>query len=146
MNEDFNKIGPVINDFNTNVINEFRANAGKVTEPMLEAFNLLLLTTTGAKSRQKRVNPLAYAGEEGRLYVFASFGGNPKNPPWYHNLLANPEVEVEVGNDKFTATATVVPEPERTDIYNQMASRAANFAEYQQNTDRVIPVIELHRI
>ncbi len=109
------------NDFNNNVINEFRAKNG-----------------------DERVNPLAYAWDAGRFYVFASYGGNPRNPPWYYNLLANPEVEVEVGNDKFNATATVVSEPERTDIYNKMANRAPNFAMYQEKTDRIIPVVELH--
>jgi deazaflavin-dependent oxidoreductase (nitroreductase family) len=133
-------------DLNDGVIKEFRANGGEVSEPTLKAYDLLLLTTTGAKSGEKRVNPLAYAGEAGRLYVFASYAGNPKNPPWYYNLLANPEVEVEVGNDKFNATATIVPEPERTDIYNQMASRGENFVAYQEKTDRVIPVVALHRI
>ena len=133
-------------DFNDKIISEFRANGGKVSEPMLKAFDLLLLTTTGAKSGEKRVNPLAYTGGPGRLYVIASYAGDPRNPPWYYNLLANPEVEVEVGNDKFNATATVVPEPERTDIYSQMASRASNFKEYQEKTDRVIPVIALDRI
>ena len=94
------------NDWNDTIIKEFRANGGNVAQFGKQP--LLLLHTTGAKSGQERVNPLAYLAGDGRLYVFASFAGRPENPAWYHNLKANPSVTVEVGADTFEATATEV--------------------------------------
>jgi deazaflavin-dependent oxidoreductase (nitroreductase family) len=131
-------------DFNRNVIEEFRANGGRVA-----AFGdtpIVLLHTTGAKSGQPRVNPLAaLPGDDGVLYVFASKAGAPSNPDWYHNVLAHPEVEVEYGEDRYTAVATPVAAPERDRIYAEQAARVPNFAEYEKATDRVIPVVELRR-
>src|SRR5882757_5360158 len=94
-------------DFNTGVIEEFRANEGKVGG-MFEGKELLLLTHTGAKSGTERITPLAFARDGERLVIAASLGGAPNNPAWFHNLVANPKVTVETGAEKFTATATVV--------------------------------------
>ncbi len=131
-------------DWNTKIIEEFRANAGQVGG-QFEGAPMLLLTTTGAKSGQKRVNPMMYLGDGDEVYVFASKAGAPTNPDWYHNLIANPAVTVELGADTFDATASVVERAERDRIYAEQASRYPGFAEYQEKTDRVIPVVALHR-
>src|SRR5687768_2200264 len=101
------------NDRNKAIIEEFRANQGKVGG-YFAGKTLLLLHTTGAKSGQERVNPVAYIKDGDRYVVIASKGGAPTNPDWYYNLVANPTVSVEVGTDQFQAHAEVVPEPERT--------------------------------
>ncbi len=132
------------NDWNQQVIEEFRAKDGKVGG-YFENMNLLLLHTTGAKSGQKRINPVAYTKQDGKLVVIASKGGAPTNPDWYYNIVANPEVSVEVGTERFEAQATVVEEPERTRLYDNMAEQYPGFEEYRQKTDREIPVIALTR-
>jgi deazaflavin-dependent oxidoreductase (nitroreductase family) len=139
------RFGPVTEttDFNSRIIEEFRANKGVVGGPF-SGMPVLLLTTRGAKSGLERVNPLAaLPGEDDVLYVFASKGGAPTNPDWYRNLVANSEVEVEYGPDRFRATATPVTGAERDRIYAEQASRVPAFADYQRNTDRVIPVVAL---
>jgi deazaflavin-dependent oxidoreductase (nitroreductase family) len=133
-----------MNDWNTKVIEEFRANAGAVGG-QFEGAPMLLLTTTGAKTNQTRVNPMMYLAEGDKVYVFASKAGAPTNPDWYHNLVAHPKVTVELGPDTFDATATVVTGPERDRIYAEQASRFPGFAEYQANTDRIIPVVAIDR-
>jgi deazaflavin-dependent oxidoreductase (nitroreductase family) len=107
---------------------------------------LLLLHTVGAKSGQERINPGAYVSDGDRLVIIASKGGAPVNPDWYHNILANPLVTVEVGTEKFQAQGAVASEPERTRLYNKMVEMMPGFAEYQQKTTRVIPVITLTRV
>jgi deazaflavin-dependent oxidoreductase (nitroreductase family) len=133
-----------MHDWNTKVIEEFRANAGKVGG-QFEGAPVLLLTTTGAKTNQTRVNPMMYLAEGDKVYVFASKAGAPTNPDWYHNLVAHPRVTVEMGPDTFDATATVVKGSERDRIYAEQASRYPGFAEYQANTNRVIPVVAVDR-
>jgi deazaflavin-dependent oxidoreductase (nitroreductase family) len=133
------------NDWNTKIIEEFRANGGKVGG-MFEGRTLLLLHTTGAKSHQPRINPVAYTTDSDRLVVIASKGGAPTNPDWYYNLVANPLASVEVGTEQFQVRATVAEEPERTRLYNQMVSVMPGFAEYEQKTTRKIPVMILMRI
>jgi deazaflavin-dependent oxidoreductase (nitroreductase family) len=133
------------NDWNKKIIEEFRTNDGKVGG-MFEGMPLLLLHTVGAKSQQPRINPVAYMTDGDRYVVFASKGGAPTNPDWYHNLVARPLVSVEVGTKQFQARATVAAEPERTRLYDQMAATRPNFAEYQQKTTRSIPVVILTRI
>jgi deazaflavin-dependent oxidoreductase (nitroreductase family) len=133
------------NDWNKKVIAEFRANGGKVGGPF-EGATLLLLHTTGAKSGQQRVSPLAYTTDGDRYVIIASKGGAPTNPDWYYNLVANPTVTLEVGTETFQAEATVPAEPERSRLYNQMAAKMPGFAEYQRNTTRQIPVVVLTRI
>ena len=131
-------------DFNKSIIDEFRANNGVVGGQFAGA-PLLLLTTTGAKSGLSRVNPLAYLADKNRHVIIASYAGGPTNPPWYHNLIANPEVYIEVGSDSFRAKAEVVSEPERSELYKKIADAMPAFAEYQTKTTRVIPVIALVR-
>jgi deazaflavin-dependent oxidoreductase (nitroreductase family) len=133
-----------MSNFNQGIIDEFRTNGGKVG-----AFGdapLVLITTTGAKSGKSLVTPLvSQPQDDGTLYVFASYAGAPKNPAWYHNLVAHPEVEVEFGTDRFTATATPLTGAERDAIYERQKELFPQFAEYEAKTDRVIPVVALVR-
>ncbi|MGH9169735.1 MAG: nitroreductase family deazaflavin-dependent oxidoreductase [Acidimicrobiales bacterium] len=138
---------PEVNDWNKHVIEEFRANEGRVGGNF-EGAPVLLLTTMGAKSGLKRVNPMMYlrldeAGDT--VYVFASKAGAPTSPDWYHNLVANPSVTVEIGTGTFEATASVVTGEERDRIYAEQATRYPGFADYQEKTDRLIPVVALRR-
>lgn len=129
-------------DFNRQIIDEFRANGGRVGGQFKGA-RLLLLHTTGAKSGQERVNPLAYLDLDGHRYVFASKAGMETNPDWYHNLVANPAVSVEVGPDEYEATAHQLAGAERDRVFAEQARRTPVFAEYQEKTARTIPVVEL---
>lgn len=133
-----------IKAMNKAVVEEFRANAGKVGGHF-EGMPLLLLHTRGARTNTPRVNPLAYLGDGARLIIIASFAGAPHSPPWFHNLVAHPEVEVELGAERFRARAEVLGEPERTVQYQKVAALMPVFAEYQQKTTRTIPVVALHR-
>lgn len=134
-----------VNDWNQAIIDEFRANGGKVGGQFAGA-TLLLLHTTGAKSGQPRINPLACTTDGDRLLVVASKAGAPTNPDWYYNVVANPLVTVEVGTEKYQARATVAAEPERTRLFEQMAAKMPGFADYQRKTTRVLPVIVLTRL
>jgi deazaflavin-dependent oxidoreductase (nitroreductase family) len=129
-------------DVNRRIIDEFRANNGKVGG-RFEGRALLLLHTRGAKSQQERINPVAYIRDNGRLVVIASKGGAPTNPDWYYNILANPQVTVEVGTEQFQAQAQVAEEPERTRLYDKMVEIMPGFEEYRRRTTRMIPVIVL---
>ena len=131
-------------DFNTKIIEEFRSHGG-VVGGQFEGAPLLLLTTTGAKSGQARVTPVVYRAEGDRIFVFASKAGAPVNPDWFHNLKANPTVTVELGADEYQATAVELDRAERDRVYGEHAAANPGFAEYQANTDRVIPVVELVR-
>ncbi len=130
------------NNWNQNIIDEFRANAGQVGGHF-KGRKLLILHSTGARTGQERVNPLAYTRDGERLVVIASKGGADTNPHWYHNLVAHPEVEVEVGTETIPARAAVAAEPDRTRLYDQMVSEFPAFDEYRHKTKRVIPVIVL---
>jgi deazaflavin-dependent oxidoreductase (nitroreductase family) len=132
------------NDWNGRVIKEFRTNGGKVGGPF-EGAPLLLLTTTGAKSGQPHTFPLMYLPDSDRLVIFASKGGAPTNPDWYHNLIAHPQASVEVGNETFEVNATVVSGKEHDRLYANQAEKYPQFAEYQAKTTRKIPVIILER-
>jgi len=132
----------VINERNIGIVDEFRANKGRVGGPF-EGKTLLLLHNKGAKSGQERINPVAYVKDGDRYVVIASKGGAPTNPDWYYNLLANPLVTIEVGTDKFQARASVAEEPERTRLYNKMVEMMPGFDDYRRKTTRVIPVITL---
>lgn len=134
-----------LNERNKAIIDEFRANGGKVGGPF-SGRTLLLLHTIGAKTGQKRVNPVATFQDGDRWVVIASKGGAPTSPDWYHNLVAHPEVTVEVGGEKFQACAIVASEPERTRLYDKMVSINPGFADYKARTARQIPVIVLERI
>jgi deazaflavin-dependent oxidoreductase (nitroreductase family) len=130
------------NDWNAAIIKEFRANAGKVGGPFAGK-TLLILHTIGAKSGQKHINPVAYVTDGDRFVIIASKGGAPTNPGWYHNIVAHPQVTVEVGTEQFAARASISTEPERTRLYNKMVEMMPGFAEYQKKTTRIIPVIIL---
>ncbi len=133
------------NERNKKIIEEFRANGGKVGGPF-EGRTLLLLHTKGAKSRQERINPVACIRDDDRLVVIASKGGAPTHPDWYYNVVANPLVTIEVGTEKFQVRATISEEPERTRLYNKMIEMMPGFADYRSKTTRVIPVIVLTRV
>ncbi|HZC06789.1 MAG TPA: nitroreductase family deazaflavin-dependent oxidoreductase [Ktedonobacterales bacterium] len=130
-------------NYNQQVIETFRANQGKVQGPN----QLILLTTTGAKSGQPRTTPVAYSTDSGRLVIIASKGGAPTNPDWYFNLVANPIVTVETGTETYQARATVVAdEAERESLYARHADLMPGFAEYPKKTERKIPVVLLERV
>jgi deazaflavin-dependent oxidoreductase (nitroreductase family) len=131
-----------IKTFNKTIADEFRANDGKVGG-QFEGADLLLLTTTGAKSGQPRVSPLAYFRIDGKLLIIGSFAGADINPAWVHNLRANPSAHVEFGTDSSDVTARELPSAERDQLFSQIIAAATGFAEYQAKTTRVIPVFEL---
>lgn len=135
-----------MSDFNQAIIEEFRANEGKVGG-YFDGANMLLLHTTGAKSGQARTNPLVYVRDADRLVVIASKGGADTNPDWYYNLRANPTATIEVGTEQFPVRATLVTEePERSRLYAEMVAHRSGFAEYEQKTQRKIPAVLLERI
>jgi deazaflavin-dependent oxidoreductase (nitroreductase family) len=129
-------------DFNTAIIEEFRANEGRVGGPF-EGANMVLLHTTGAKSGAERVTPLVYAPEGDAIVVFASKAGAPDNPDWYHNILATPTVTVEVGTETRELVARVAEGEERNRLWERQKQAAPGFAEYEAKTTRVIPVVLL---
>ena len=131
-------------EMNNKVIEEFRANGGKVGG-MFEGRPLVLVHHTGAKTGRERIEPLVPLLEDGRIYVFASKGGADENPAWYHNLVANPRTTVELGTETFPVTATVLTGPERDEIYAKQSTVQPQFADYQRKTSRIIPVVELVR-
>lgn len=130
--------------FNAALIEEFRANKGKVGG-RFEGRPVLLLTTTGAKSGRTYTTPLVYLQDGERRLIFASKAGAPTSPDWYHNLVANPTVTVEVGTDRYDATAVVITGEERDRLYARQVETTPIFGEYQQKTTRVIPVVALER-
>jgi deazaflavin-dependent oxidoreductase (nitroreductase family) len=133
-----------VSDYNTQIIEEFRANAGKVGGRW-EGRDLLLLTTTGRKSGRAHTTPMVYTRDGDRLLVYASKAGAPTHPDWYLNLVADPDVVVEVGDDRYDAIAAPLEGDERERAFAEQAGRNPAFAEYQEKTDRVIPVVALTR-
>ncbi len=131
-----------INAFNKSIIDEFRTNGGKVGGQFADA-DLLLLHTTGAKSGQPRVSPLAFFRIDGKLIIIGSFAGSPVSPAWVHNLRANPQARVEIGTERFPVTARELPSDERDALFEKVTAAAPGFAEYQSKTSRVIPLFEL---
>ena len=130
------------NDWNASIIKQFRTNAGQVGG-YFTGKPVLLLHHTGAKSGTVRVNPLMYRKVGDNYEIFASKGGTPKNPDWCHNLKANPDAKVEVGNESLDVTARVADPEEREAIYKRQAEEYPQYGEYQQQTRRTIPVIVL---
>ena len=128
------------------LITDFRANSGQVTSGPFAGRPVLLLTTTGAKSGQPRLAPVVYSRDGDHYVIVASKGGAPTHPAWYHNLLANPVVTVEVGRETFEARARVTEGAERDRLFAQRVAANPNFAEYQKKTTRVIPVVVLERL
>lgn len=137
--------GEITKNFNEALIAEFRNNGGRI-EGELSGSPFILITTRGAKSGKERTTPLVYFEIEGRLLIIASRGGAPVHPAWYSNLVANPEVTVELGAETFKARAVVIEGENRDRLFAEVASQIDTFADYQQRTDRVIPVVELRRL
>jgi deazaflavin-dependent oxidoreductase (nitroreductase family) len=133
-----------LNNPNLYVIEEFRANEGKVGG-FLEGAPVLLLTTTGAKSGKRYTTPLMYSLEGDSIVIFAAKAGAPTHPDWYHNLKANPKAIVEVGTETFDITATILTGEERDRLYTKQATTFPNFAQFAEMTTRKIPVITLTR-
>jgi deazaflavin-dependent oxidoreductase (nitroreductase family) len=136
---------PGAEDFNTKIIEEFRANGGKVGGPFAGA-PLLLLHTTGARSGRERVSPLMYQALDHGYAVFASKGGAPENPAWFYNLLASPRVRAEIGTQTVDLAARVADGPDRDRIWEAQKSAYPGFADYERKTSRQIPVVILDRV
>ncbi len=134
------------NDFNQALIKDLRANGGRASGGPFKGGDVLILTTTGAKTGEARENPLAFSQDDGNYVVVASKGGAPTNPAWYHNLRANPIVKVEALGETFKARASVVDDEEDYErLYREHARKMPGFNEYRQRTSRKIPVIVLQR-
>ena len=134
-----------INDFNRSVIEEFRANDGKVSG-QFEGAPLLLLTTTGAKTGNLHTSPVVFLRDGDRILVFGSKAGAPTHPAWYHNLVANPTVTVELPGERFDARAVVLEGEERDRLFDRQKALMPGFADYERKTTRRIPVVALERI
>lgn len=134
---------PDFNDFNRKIVEEFRSSGG-VVGPPFEGAPMVLLNHTGARSGTLRTSPLVFTRDGDRYVIIASKGGAPAHPDWYHNVKANPRVTLEVGTETFEADSEILESgPERDRLYDQMAAAMPNFREYQDGTDRVIPVVAL---
>ena len=131
--------------FHESIIEEFRANGGVVTRPYPDS-NLVLVTMRGARTGRQRTLPLEYFELDGVLHISATAFGAPDNPAWYHNLVANPQVTVEYGTETFEAAARELPPDERDRAWRTLVGRKPRFAEYEQKTDRTIPVFALDRV
>jgi deazaflavin-dependent oxidoreductase (nitroreductase family) len=132
-------------DWNSAIIEEFRANEGRVGG-QFDGAPLLLLHSTGAKTGTERINPMMYQSTDGGLAVFASKAGADTNPDWFHNLVANPQARVEVGVETFDVKARVAQSDEREQIWSEQKRRYPGFAEYERMTTRQIPVVILERV
>jgi deazaflavin-dependent oxidoreductase (nitroreductase family) len=130
--------------FNDALIDAYRGHGGKVPGELGD-IDILLLTAIGARSGQRRTVPVDVHRIDDRLVVVASMGGADRNPPWFHNVSANPEVEVELGAERFTATAVVIDGEDRDRLFREVVKRAPVFGDYQQRTSRTLPVVELRR-
>lgn len=133
-----------LDDFNRAIVEEFRANGGRVGGPFAGG-TLLLLHTVGAKSGQPRVSPLAYLTVDDTMIIVGSYAGAPKHPAWVHNLRADPRARIEVGTETYDVVARELPDDEREATYPRIVELAPVFAEYQANTSRTIPLFELVR-
>ena len=134
-----------VNEFNRGIIEQFRANGGKVGPPF-EGAPLLILHSTGAKSGQERLSPLLYRERGDDLVIFASYAGAPVNPAWFHNLVAHPEVTVEIGGETRSVRARVAAPAERDELYDWNKQEYETFKEYETKTDRKIPVVILEPV
>ena len=130
--------------FNTSIVEEFRANGGTVGG-QFEGATLLLLTSTGRKSGQPRINPLAYFAVDDRIIIVGSKAGSDTNPDWVHNLRADPHAHIEIGTEAYDVTAHELPPEQRDAVFARIVAQAPGFGEYQSKTDRVIPLFELSR-
>ena len=133
----------IVSDFNTGIVEEFRANQGKVGG-MFEGANLFLLHNTGRRSGKINVVQLVYFKDGDRIVIAASKGGAPENPAWYHNLIANPATTVEIGTETRSVTASEITGEDRYRIWQDIAAAAPGFGEYQTKTTRIIPLFDLN--
>lgn len=134
-----------VHDFQRQVIDEFRANAGRVGG-MFDGADLVLLTTVGARSGVRRTNPLGYLDINGTPLVVASAGGAPRHPGWYHNIRRTPVVTVERGAETFEAVARILEGAERDELFAEVVQREPGFADYQEKAARQLPVVTWQRI
>jgi deazaflavin-dependent oxidoreductase (nitroreductase family) len=135
-----------MSDFNSNLIDQIRAGNGRLTEGPFAGRQVLVLTTTGAQSQEKREAPLVYSRDGDDIVIVASMGGAPIHPAWYHNIVANPRVTIEVDGAKLEANARITEGDERRRLYDQHAELHDSFTEYEAKTGgRIIPVIVLRR-
>jgi deazaflavin-dependent oxidoreductase (nitroreductase family) len=134
-----------MNEFNRKIIEEFHANGGKVGGQFAAA-PMVLLNHTGAKTGKAYTTPLVYSKDGDRIVIIASKAGAPKDPAWYHNLVAHPEVTLEIGTERFKARAVVTKGEERERLFNAQAKQMGVFDEYRKKTTRQIPVIALTRV
>lgn len=135
-----------MSDWNAQLIATLRANNGQVPDGPMAGRPLLVLTTKGAKTGERRQAVLTYTRDDGRFVVAASAGGSPKDPDWYHNVQANPAVQVEAGGETFTATASVASPGERERLWAHHITERPEFADYPEKSGRTIPVVTLQRI
>lgn len=133
-----------MSDWNASIIEEFRANGGKVGGPFQGA-TLLLLHTKGAKTGAERVNPLVYQARGEDVVVFGSYAGAPSHPAWYYNLIAHPEAQAEIGTETVPVRARVTEGAERDELWERQKQAIPGFADYERKTTRTIPVIVLER-
>jgi deazaflavin-dependent oxidoreductase (nitroreductase family) len=131
--------------FNKNIVDEFRANGGNVGGPF-EGATLLLLTSTGAKSGQPRLAPLAYLTIDQKMIIIGSKAGADTNPDWVHNLRANPRAHIEVGTEAYDVSARELPPAERDEVFPKITAAAPGFGDYQSKTSRVILLFELQKV
>jgi deazaflavin-dependent oxidoreductase (nitroreductase family) len=135
-----------MNDFNQQIIEEFRANAGRVGG-MFEGMPMILIHHIGAKSGVERITPLAHFPEDDdNTVIVASNGGADTHPAWYHNLTANPKIDVEVGTERYTVVAEELPRPERDEVWKRVVAERPGFGDYELKTDRLIPLVRLTRV
>jgi deazaflavin-dependent oxidoreductase (nitroreductase family) len=133
-----------MSDWNDKIIEEFRANEGKVGGNFAGA-TMILIHSIGARTGAERVSPLVYFADGDRMIIVASKGGAPENPAWYHNLKANPKIDVEVGAETFAVDAAELTGDERDAVWATVTAKMPGFAEYQKNTERTIPLFALTR-
>ena len=133
-----------MSDWNTSIIEEFRANEGRVGGPF-EGAPMILIHHIGARSGTERVNPLVYFPDGDRMVIVASKGGAPTNPDWYHNVKAHPRITVEVGTDTFPVDVEEVTGDERDALWVRVTERMPGFADYQSKVSRRIPLLTLTR-
>ncbi|MFN7149183.1 MAG: nitroreductase family deazaflavin-dependent oxidoreductase [Microthrixaceae bacterium] len=134
-----------MNDWNQQIIAEFRANGGVVGGPF-DGASMVLVTHRGARSGIERTTPLVYMADGDDLVIFASKAGAPTNPDWFHNLVANPDATIEVGTETVAVRARVAEGAERDELFERQKAESPQFAEYEKATDRVIPVVVLERV
>ncbi|MFD3686946.1 nitroreductase/quinone reductase family protein [Nocardiopsis sp. NPDC058631] len=144
MTDPYVPTAPHVSDFNIPVVEEFRANGGRVGG-MFEGGDLLLLTTTGARSGHEHTTPLGFVRVEGKLLVIGSAGGSDRHPAWYHNVLAHPVVTVELGAEEFAAVAVPAEGAERDRLFAEIVRLVPGYGDYQAGTARVLPVVALER-